>query len=50
VPAMMCPAMQDDGMQPRVTSQHLPLGAGGGIARHDVGDVFTDVAEHKGIE
>jgi hypothetical protein len=40
------PAMHHQRMQARVTGQHLPAAASGGIPFEDAGNVFPDALEH----
>ncbi len=42
------PAMHHHRMQARITGQHLPGRAGGGVAFEDAGDVFAKALEHGG--
>ncbi|MNT50691.1 hypothetical protein D3C72_1876220 [compost metagenome] len=49
-PAPVRPAMHDDGVQARITGQHLPAIAGGRVTFDDAVDVFAQVVEHNDNE
>ena len=46
-PAPMRDAVQHDRMQSGIAGQHLPCRTGGGIALHDIGNIFPQSAEHS---
>ncbi|MNI94490.1 hypothetical protein D3C73_1526000 [compost metagenome] len=46
-PEPVRPALHDDGVQARVAGNNFPFTARSRVAGNDVGDVFSDTAEHK---